>query len=102
MDNKLYTARLILLLGAALLLSACAHHYQPENFADPYGFFSGIWHGSISGITITVNIFSWLLSLIGIDFLADIQIVGRPNTGFFYYIGFALGFFVLPIGSAGR
>lgn len=74
------------------LLSGCAHHFAPENFPDPYGFFSGIWHGFIFPLTLSVNLLSWLLSLFGIDFLSDIQIIGRPNTGvFFYYIGFVFG-----------
>jgi hypothetical protein len=80
-----------------LVLSGCAAHYTPEAIEDPYGLFSGIWHGAIAGITITVNILSWLLSLVGISFLNDIQIIGRPNTGFFYYAGFAAGFLWLKL-----
>jgi hypothetical protein len=79
-----------------LLLSGCAAHYSGESINDPYGLFSGIWHGAISSLTITVNLLSWLLSFLGIDFLSSVQIIGRPNTGFFYYLGFAIGFFFLP------
>lgn len=82
---------LSLMLALLLALTGCAHHYSPETFADPYGFFSGIWHGLIFTITVFVNLLSWLLSLIGISFLDGIQIIGRPNTGFGYYIGFAAG-----------
>lgn len=75
-----------------LLLSGCAKHYTPEAYSDPYGFFSGIWHGLIFPYTLLANVISWLLSLFGIEFLSDVQIIGRPNTGFFfYYIGFLLG-----------
>jgi hypothetical protein len=74
-----------------LLLSGCAKHYTPEAYSDPYGFFSGIWHGFIFPYALSVNIISWCLSLFGREFLADIQIIGRPNTGFFYYLGFFLG-----------
>jgi len=81
------------------MLCACAHHNYPETFADPYGFFSGVWHGGIAFLTITVNVISWLISLIGIEFLSEIQIIGRPNTGFFYYLGFCVGFFYLAIGG---
>ena len=80
-----------------LLLSGCAAHYSAEAVSDPYGLFSGIWHGAISGLTITVNIISWVLSLAGIDFLSNVQIIGRPNTGFFYYLGFAVGFMFLTL-----
>ena len=71
-----------------LLLTGCAAHYSAESVSDPYGLFSGIWHGAISSLTITVNVISWLLSLVGIDFLSGVQIIGRRNTGFFYYFGF--------------
>jgi len=74
-----------------LIVSGCAQHYIGATAADPYGFFSGIWHGVIAPLTIAVNILSWFLSLIGISFLQDIQIIGRPNTGFFYWVGFILG-----------
>jgi hypothetical protein len=86
---------LILTIFALLLLTSCASHYAPESINDPFGFFSGLWHEAISGLTITVNVISWLLSQIGISFLQDVQIIGRPNTGFFYYTGFILGFFWL-------
>lgn len=87
----------IIILVSVLVLTSCASHYSPEVIADPYGLFSGIWHGMISSITISVNIFSWLLSLVGISFLTDIQIIGRPNTGLFYYLGFLVGFAFLPL-----
>ena len=80
-----------------LVLVGCAHHYAPETFEDPYGFFSGLWHGAIAILTIAVNILSWLLSLVGISFLQDIQIIGRPNTGFGYYCGFVIGFIWLSV-----
>jgi hypothetical protein len=81
----------LLMIFLLIVLTGCAHHYLPETFADPYGFFSGIWHGAIFSITLMVNILSWLLSLVGITFLDDIQIIGRPNTGIWYYVGFFLG-----------
>jgi hypothetical protein len=88
---------LVVAIFLLMVLAGCASHYSPENIADPYGFFSGIWHGAIAVLTITVNIISWVLSLANISFLQDIQIIGRPNTGFFYYIGFAIGFFWLSL-----
>lgn len=87
-------------------VGGCAQHYTHEAFSDPYGFFSGFWHGIICPITIVVNILSWMLSLLGISFLSDIQIIGQPNTGFLYYTGFVFAIFVanMPLGysTAGR
>lgn len=78
--------------GLLLLVSGCARHYAGADANDPYGFFSGIWHGIVAPLTIAVNILSWFLSLFSISFLQDIQIIGRPNTGFFYWVGFVMGF----------
>jgi hypothetical protein len=63
-----------------LVLAGCAHHYAPEEIGDPYGFFSGLWHGYI----IIFSFLGWL-------FVNDVYIIGHPNTGLFYYFGFALG-----------
>jgi hypothetical protein len=82
-----------LVLIPLLLLSGCATHYAIETYSDPYGFFSGFWHGLIFPYSALASIASWFLALFGIDFLADVQIIGRPNTGFFfYYMGFFFGF----------
>ena len=77
---------LILSIFAILLLTSCASHYAPETIIDPFGFFSGLWHGAIAGLTITVNVISWLLSQIGISLLQDVQIIGRPNTTLLVYV----------------
>lgn len=85
--------RTCLFIGMLMLLGGCAHHYTPEAFASPYGFLSGIWHGIAFPYALLANLLSWIFSLFGVRFLADIQIVGRPNTGFlFYYVGFFIGF----------
>jgi hypothetical protein len=97
---EIFTKRPARWLGGLLLilvLTGCASHFSPDRIGDPYGFFFGLWHGAIATLTITINIISWLLSLVGIEFLQDVQIIGRPNTGFFYFVGFALGFFWLSI-----
>lgn len=70
-----------------LMLSGCAHHYA--GVSEPYGFFSGFWHGLI-----------FEFSLIGYLFIDGVYIIGEPNTGFFYYTGFVLGLF--KVGFAGR
>ena len=82
----------VLAITSTLLLVGCATHYAPESSADPYGFFFGIWHGILFPLSLLANVLSWLLSLLGISFLDEVAIVGRPNTGvFFYYVGFAIG-----------
>ena len=86
-------AGLLLAIAAALVLAGCARHYTPESARDPFGFFSGIWHGLVLPYALLANIISWLLSLTNVDFMSNIQLIGRPNTGFFYYVGFALGLF---------
>ena len=84
-----------------LLIAGCAHHYTPEIYAKPYGFFSGIWHGVIFPWALLTNLVSWLLSLFDIQLLSSIQIIGRPNTGlFFYYVGFLLGLSAYGGGAA--
>lgn len=94
-----YRKFFVLLLIATL--AGCAAHYTPESVRDPYGFFSGIWHGLLFPFSLMINILSWFLELIGITFLSSIQIIGRPNTGFFwYYVGFILGLGICANGSA--
>lgn len=83
--------RRVALAAVVITLAGCAHHYTQAANHDPYGFFSGLWHGAIFPITAMVNTVSWLLSLIDVSFLRDVEIIGRPNTGFFYYFGFAVG-----------
>jgi hypothetical protein len=79
--------------GAAIaMIAGCAHHYEGVALSSPYGFFSGMWHGFVFPYALLANLLSWLLSLAGVSFLSEVQIIGRPNTGvFFYYVGFALG-----------
>lgn len=92
--------RVFLSFLCLILLTGCASHYEAATFVDPYGFFSGIWHGFILGFAILGAILSFLLSLVGISFLEDVTLWGRPNTGFGYWIGYIVGVFVLG-GSLG-
>lgn len=93
--------RTLLALGSLLLVAGCARHFTPEAYAEPYGFFSGIWHGIVFPYALLTNLVSWLLSLFGIPFLSTIEIIGRPNTGvFFYYIGFVFGLSAYGSGAA--
>lgn len=91
--------RLLLLLALASL-GGCASHHSPEIVGDPYGFFSGLWHGLVSPYAILTNIVSWFFGLVNLSFFQSVEIVGRPNTGFFYYLGFAIGLFSYSGGAA--
>jgi hypothetical protein len=64
-----------------LMLCSCANQYSLISINDPYGFFSGIWHGMI-----------FPFSLIGTIVFDDVYIIGKPNTGFGYHFGFFMGF----------
>lgn len=91
-SNHLRSWRYIAAVAFVALLSGCAQHYGSGLGSDPYGLFSGIWHGFIFPYALFANLISWCLSLVDVNFLSGVQIIGRPNTGvFFYYIGFALG-----------
>jgi len=78
----------LLLLVVLCGLTGCAHHYSPEVFQDPYGFFSGIWHGIL-----------FPFSLIGCMFIDSVFIIGQPNTGWPYYLGFVLGLYAYGSGA---
>ena len=78
-----------------ILLTGCASHYEGANVVDPYGFFSGIWHGFILGFALLGVIASHLLSLVGIGFLEDVTLWGAPTTGTGYWLGYFIGVFVL-------
>jgi len=57
---------------------------------NPYGFWSGLWHGWII-------LFSWIGSL----FSDDIAIYAINNTGGWYNFGFILGIGILGGGGSG-
>lgn len=78
-------------LPLLVLVTGCASHYTNEAVQDPYGFFSGVWHGLIFFFALLATVISWACSLVGISFLESIELIGRPNTGLWYYVGFAIG-----------
>ena len=78
----------------AVALAGCATQYAPETFADPYGFLSGLLHGILFPLALLATIWSWILSLVGISFLDSVTLIGRPNTGLWYYVGFGFSLFV--------
>jgi hypothetical protein len=94
------TIRLLFVTGLLLALGGCARHYTPDSIADPYGFFSGVWHGMIFTFSLLANILSWIAGLFDFHILENVQIIGRPNSGFFYYFGFVLGLLIFGGGGA--
>ena len=85
----IYTTCIVLPQSA--FVTGCAAHYSSDAASDPYGFFSGVWHGLIFVFALIANVISWVCSLMGISLFESIEIIGRPNTGFWYYVGFAIG-----------
>ena len=63
-----------------LLLGGCAAHYAPGSASDPYGFFSGWLHG-----------FLLVFDAVGCMIFDGVWIVGQPNTGWPYCVGFFFG-----------
>ncbi len=92
MMTNIQRLKYLTLFTTLLLLSGCAKHYTGVTDYDLYGFFSGLWHGIVFPFALIANIISWGLSIFDISIFNDIQFVGRPNTGpFFYYIGYFIG-----------
>lgn len=82
---KLHNILYILLV--LFLLSSCAEvspHVETCITNEPYGFWSGLWHGIILP-------FSWIGSL----FNDQIAIYAYDNNGGWYDFGFVVGIFVL-------
>lgn len=75
---------------ALATLSGCAHQYYAEGTSSPYGFFSGLWHG-----------FIFLFSLVGCIFFDSVHLIGKPNTGFGYGVGYAFGLMAALGGGSG-
>jgi len=87
--NKLsYTLYFMLV---AVLFTGCADvspHVETFITSNPYGFWSGLWHGMIIPL-------SWIGSL----FYDDIAIYAYNNNGGWYNFGFVLGIGGLSSGS---
>ena len=93
--------RRLLVLLCCVALAGCATHWDAARAAEPYGFLWGIWHGAIWSFALIGVVISWLFSLVGVDFLSSIELVGRPNTGFGYWAGFVIGFLCFGGSAAG-
>lgn len=84
---------LLVLLPISILATGCADVTPIEDCVNtnPYGFFSGLWHGFIAPF-----------SFIGSIFSDDIAMYAVNNTGGWYDFGFALGAGILTASFRGK
>jgi len=68
------------LISLTLIISGCAS--QPENIESGPGFFVGIWHGLVALPSVVIGLFT------------SIRIYNFPNSGYWYDVGFAVGFVI--------
>jgi len=74
---------LLIVIFILLLFTSCAHVVPIDNCVEGtklYGFWNGLWHGMIAGIT-----------FIGSLFNHDIAVYAVHNNGAWYNFGFLLG-----------
>lgn len=71
---------LLMLITVSLISCAEVVSIDPAVTAEPYGFFSGAWHGLIAP-------FSFIVSL----FRDDVALYALNNNGGWYDFGFVLG-----------
>ena len=80
-----------LLLLLLLVITGCAAQYQGISYNDQYGFFGGLLHGLVAPIALLLKLFDWVTNIIGVNLMSEVYVVGKPNTGLTYWIGFILG-----------
>lgn len=77
------SVKILLLFVLVLILSTSCAHIQPDMTCltgKVYGFWNGLWHGMIAGIT-----------FIGSLFNHDIAVYAVNNNGAWYNLGFLIG-----------
>ena len=77
------------------LLTGCANHYDSASLYEPYGFFSGVLHGLLFPIELLAVIVSWVLSNFEIQLFTEVTLIGQPNTGWSYGIGYFFGLLLI-------
>jgi hypothetical protein len=84
--SKTKLGYILSILLIAILFTGCADTTLIESCVtnDPYGFWSGTWHGAIT-----------YFSFIGSLFNDDIAIYAVNNNGAWYDFGFLGGFFIV-------
>jgi len=82
-----------IILSVATLTFSCAQAIDVQQFVDtePYGFWSGLWHGIIAPVTFFVSLF-----------VEEVAIYAVNNNGGWYDFGFVLGAGILFGGSRSR
>lgn len=70
----------LILIAAVLLLSSCAPGNERFTVEEPAGFFMGIWHGIIMGISFIISLFN-----------DSVHIYEIYNSGWAYDLGFIIG-----------
>jgi len=78
--HKEITIKLIMLMSAMFLLSACTAGNEQFTVTSPAGFWYGLWHGVISFISLIIHLFN-----------DTVMVYERNNTGGWYDFGFLLG-----------
>ena len=80
--NHLFIKALLTTVISCLLFSSCAEvsHVQNCLGGEPYGFWSGLWHGIIAPISFICSLFSDNIAMYAIN-----------NNGGWYNFGFVLG-----------
>ncbi|MCX6243650.1 MAG: hypothetical protein NTU98_03000 [Bacteroidetes bacterium] len=75
-------AVLLFLLTCTVLLSGCAHNVDVKTClaGEPYGFWSGLWHGIIAPVDFIVMLFN-----------KNITLYAQNNNGAWYAFGFLIG-----------
>jgi hypothetical protein len=76
------------ILISLLMLGACGFvGSEAISKFDPPGFLSGLWHGLIAPWTLILRLF------------IEIKMYAVPNSGWFYDLGFCIGFALsIPVG----
>lgn len=79
----------ILLIVVVVLLSSCAPGNERFSVDNPAGFFMGIWHGLIMGISFIISLFN-----------ENVYIYELYNSGWPYDLGFIIGASIIFGGSS--
>ncbi len=92
MKNKILKTQIIIaLLLVIIFFTGCADVVSVKDCVstEPYGFWSGLWHGIISPISFICSLFS-----------DNIAMYAKNNNGNWYDFGFVLGAGILFGGSS--
>jgi hypothetical protein len=77
------STKILLFVALIVLLSSCAHVVPIEECVEGtkvYGFWNGLWHGMIAGITFIGSLFDDTVAVYAVN-----------NNGGWYDFGFLLG-----------